>query len=41
MSDWKYTDSTRLVAFRVLADGGMESCLVSVLPGGTEILPED
>lgn len=41
MSQWKYTDASHTVAFRTLPDGGMESCLASVLPPGTEILPND
>lgn len=35
MSDWKYIDATNAVAFRVLPDGGMESCLASELPPDT------
>lgn len=38
---WKYTDNTNLVVFRTNPDGSMESCLVSVLPEATEILPAD
>lgn len=41
MSQWKYTDNTNQVVFRVNEDGSMESCLASVLPEGTEILPAD
>jgi len=37
--NWQYTDATQTVAYRVLDDGGMESCLVSVLPEGTVIDP--
>lgn len=41
MSDWKYSDSTNLVAFRMLANGGCESCLASTLDVNTPILPAD
>jgi hypothetical protein len=35
--NWQYTDAIQTVAYRVLDDGRMESCLVSVLPEGTII----
>ena len=35
--NWKFTDASNTVAFRNLENGGMESCLVSVLPEGTLI----
>ena len=35
--NWKYTDESRLAAFRITESGGMESCLVSRLPEGTPI----
>jgi hypothetical protein len=41
MTNWKYTDATNTVAFRTLDNGGMESCLASVLPDGTTIEPAD
>jgi len=31
MNNWKYTDATNSVVFRTLDNGGMESCLVSVI----------
>jgi len=31
MTNWKYTDATNTVVFRTLDNGGMESCLVSVI----------
>lgn len=37
--NWQYTNSTQTVAYRVLDDERMESCLVSVLPEGTVIDP--
>jgi hypothetical protein len=37
--NWQYTDATQTVAYRVLDDGRMESCLVSALPEGTVIDP--
>ena len=37
--NWKYTDATQTVAYRVLDDGRMESRLVSALPEGTVIDP--
>jgi hypothetical protein len=38
---WKYTDASRLVAFQVNTQGGMDSCLVTVLPTGTVIADPD
>jgi len=37
--NWKYTDATQIVAYRVLDDGRMESCLASVLPEGVVVEP--
>jgi hypothetical protein len=37
--NWQYTNATQTVAYRVLDDGRMESCLASVLPEGTVIDP--
>jgi len=39
--NWKFTDEDNLVACRTLENGGMESCLVSVLPEGTLIEAAD
>ena len=39
--NFKYTDASNTVAFRVLDNGGMESCLASALPAGTVIDPAD
>ena len=36
---WQYTNATQTVAYRVLDDGRMESCLASVLPEYTVIEP--
>lgn len=33
--NWKYTDATNTVAYRVLADGSVQSCLVSAISNGT------
>ena len=41
MSNWKYTDSTNTVVYRVNEDGSSESCLASVLPQDTIIDPAD
>ena len=41
MTTWKYTDATNMVAFRTLENGGIESCLVFVLPPDTVIEPAD
>ena len=41
MSHWKYTDASNTVVFCVLDNGGMESCLASVLPADTVIEPAD
>jgi hypothetical protein len=41
MSNWKYTDNTNQVVFRMLESGGCESCLASVLDVNTPILPAD
>jgi hypothetical protein len=41
MINWKYTDSTNRVAYRVNEDGTVESCLASVLPQDTIIDPAD
>lgn len=38
---WKFTDSSHLVASRVLDGGATESVFVSSLPAETEISPED
>ena len=37
--NWQYTDATQIVAYRVLDDGRMESCLASVLPEGVVVEP--
>jgi hypothetical protein len=37
--NWQYTNSTQTVAYRVLDDGRMESCLASVLPEGVVVEP--
>lgn len=37
--NWQYTNTTQTVAYRVLDDGRMESCLVSVLPEGAVVDP--
>lgn len=37
--NWQYTDATNTVVFRLLDNGGSESCLASSLPEGTEIEP--
>jgi len=39
--NWKYTDSTNIVVYRVNENGSMESCLISVLPQDTVIDPAD
>jgi hypothetical protein len=39
--NWKYTDATNRVVFRILENGGMESCLASELPPDTVIDPAD
>jgi len=39
--NWKYTDSTNTVVYRVNEDGSSESCLASVLPQDTVIDPAD
>jgi len=31
MNNWKYTDASHRIVFRILADGSMESCLVSAI----------
>ena len=41
MTDWKYTDASRSVVVRALANGRVESCLSSALPNGTLIAAED
>ena len=41
MTNWKYTDASNTVAFRVLDNGATESCLASVLPEGTIIEAAD
>jgi hypothetical protein len=38
---WKFTDASNTVACRTLENGGMESCLISVLPEGTLIEAAD
>ena len=38
---WKFTDASNTVACRTLDNGGMESCLVYVLPEGTLIAAAD
>lgn len=39
--NWKFTDASNTVVCRTLENGGMESCLVSVLPEGTLIEAAD
>ena len=41
MINFKYTDASNITAFRVLDNGGMESCFASALPAGTVIDPAD
>ena len=41
MTNWKYTDSTNKVVFRVHDDGRMDSMLASALPPDTVIEPAD
>lgn len=41
MNNWKYTDVTCTVAYRVNEDGSCESCLSSILPDGTLIEAAD
>ena len=41
MINFKYTDASNTIAFRVLENGGMESRLASALPEGTVIDPAD
>ena len=41
MINFKYTDASNTIAFRVLDNGGMESCFASALPPGTVIDPAD
>lgn len=36
---WAFTDATNRVAYRVLDNGSMESCLAEALPAGTPIGP--
>ena len=37
MNNWKYTDATKTVVYRVNEDGSCESCLFSALPEGTVV----
>lgn len=39
MSQWRYTDATNSVAFRLLENGGMESVLATALPEGVTVIP--
>ena len=39
MSQWRYTDATNSVAFRLLENGGMESVLATALPEGATVIP--
>jgi hypothetical protein len=41
MSNWKYTDASNTVAFRVLDNESMESCLASMLSKETVVTPAD
>ena len=40
-SQWRYTDDTNTVAFRLLEDGGVESLLVSALPDEVAPAPHE